>query len=347
MKTRVIVSLASTMALWAIPAVTALAAESVEEFYKGKTITVISGGGAGGAHGAYAQMISARYGQFIPGQPNVIVQYMPGAGGNKAMNYLYKVTVRDGAFVGVPLQDLIFNARIGIKAIKYDPAKARYLGGVDTTRTTVTVMKSSGALSLDDAKHKEVLMAASGRGGQTYLIPVVLNTLLGTKFRIVSGYRGLGQMHLAMENGEVHGRAASWSSLAGTKPAWVKKGLVANLVTIALEREPELPDVPTLAELVKSEKDRALIRFLAGSAALGRAWLAFDGIPADRLAALRTAYAKTIADPGFKREAAKRGLPVRPVSWQAQEEIVADILATPDATVARVKAFLGPKKKKK
>lgn len=347
MKMRAIKGLAFTVALWVIPALSASAADSVAEFYKDKTITVVSGGGAGGAHGAYAQMISARYGQFIPGRPNVIVQYMPGAGGNKAMNYLYKVTARDGSFIGVPLQDLIFNARIGIKAIKYNPAEARYLGGVDTTRTTVSVMKSSGVLSLDDAKRKETLMAASGRGGQTYLIPVLLNSLVGTKFRIVAGYRGLGQMHLAMENGEVHGRAASWSSLAGTKPAWVKKGLVANLVTIGLEREPDLPDVPTLAELVTSEKDRTLIRFLAGSAALGRAWIAFDGIPADRLAALRTAYAMTIADPGFKGEAAKRGLPVHPVSWQAQQAIVADILATPDATVARVKAFLGPKKKKK
>ena len=347
MKTRMMMGLASAAALWAGAASTAYAADAVAAFYKGKTITVVSGGGAGGAHGAYAQMISARFGRFIPGQPNVIVQYMPGAGGNKAMNYLYKVTARDGTFVGVPLQDLIFNARIGIKAVKYDPAKARYLGGVDTTRTTVTVMKSSGVLSLDDAKKKEVLMAASGRGGQTYLIPVLLNSLLGTKFRIVSGYRGLGQMHLAMENGEVYGRAASWSSIAGTKPAWVRKGLLANLVTIGLEREPELPDVPTLGELVTSEKDLTLIRFLAGSAALGRAWIAFDGIPADRLAALRTAYAMTIADPGFKMEAAKRGLPVRPVAWQEQQKIVGAILAAPDDTVARVKAFLGPRKKKK
>ena len=125
-----------------------------------------------------------------------------------------------------------------------------------------------------------------------------------------------------------------------------KQGLIANLVTIALEREPELPNIPTLAELVKTEKDRTLIRFLAGSAALGRAWLGFGDIPADRLAALRAAYAKTLAAPGFKVEAAKRGLPVRPVAWQDQQKIVANILATPDGPVAQVKKLLGPKKKK-
>ena len=135
--------------------------------------------------------------------------------------------------------------------------------------------------------------------------------------------------------------------ITSTKPAWVKKGLIANLVTIALEREPELPNIPTLAELVNTEKDRTLIRFLAGSAALGRAWVGFGDIPADRLAALRAAYSKTLAAPGFKVEAAKRGLPVRPVAWQAQQKIVADILATPDAPVAQVKKLLGPNKKKK
>ena len=161
MKTRMIFGLVSAMTIWGGPAL----ADSVSDFYKGKTITVVSSGGAGGAHGAYAQLISAQIGKFIPGRPNVIVQYMPGAGGNKAMNYLYNVSAQNGANLGVPLQDLIFNARIGIKAVKYDPARARYLGGVDTTRTTVTVMKSSGVLSLDDAKRKEVLMASAGRGG--------------------------------------------------------------------------------------------------------------------------------------------------------------------------------------
>jgi hypothetical protein len=240
----------------------------------------------------------------------------------------------------VPLQDLIFNARIGVKAVKYDAATAHYLGGADVTRTTVTVMKASGVSSLDDAKRKEVVMASTGKSGQTYIIPVVLNAVMGTKFRIVSGYQGLGLMHLAMEKGEVHGRAASWSSIAGTKKAWIEKGLVSNLVTIALDREPDLPDVPSLAELAKSDEDRALTRLLAGSAALGRAWVAFRGIPKDRLAAVRAAYAGTLADPAAKAEASKRGLRLQPVSWQAQQKLAQEILATPEATVARLKSIL-------
>jgi tripartite-type tricarboxylate transporter receptor subunit TctC len=317
-------------------------ADPVADFYRDKTVKVISAGGAAGAHGAYAQLISSYIQKYIPGNPTVIMQYMAGAGGNKAMNYLFNATANDGAHIGVPLQDLIFNARIGVKAVKYDPARAQYLGGVDSTRTTVSVMKASGVTTLEDAKRREVIMGTGGKSGQTYVVPVVLNSLLGTKFRVVSGYRALGPIHIAMERGEVHGRAASWQSIAGPKRDWVSKGMVVNLLTVALEREPELPDVPALSELAKSDDDRALIRLMAGSAALGRAWVAF-GIPADRLAALRAAYAKTVADAAFLANAKKRNLPVRPVSWQDQQKLTEEILATPEATVARLKSILGLK----
>jgi tripartite-type tricarboxylate transporter receptor subunit TctC len=241
----------------------------------------------------------------------------------------------------LPLQDLIFNARIGVQAVKYDAAKTHYLGGADVTRTTVSVMKTSGVLSLDDARQKEVLMGSTGKSGQTYIIPVVLNAMLGTKFRPITGYSGINLIHLAMERGELHGSAASWPTIAAAKKSWVEKGLIANLVTVAMEREPELPDVPALSEVVTKDEDRALIPLLAGSAALGRTWIAFGDIPADRLAALREAWTKTMADPAFRADAAARGLALNPVSWEAQQDLTKQILATPDATVARLKDILG------
>jgi len=316
-------------------------ADSVADFYRDKTITLISAGEAGGAHGAYAQLISTHIRKHIPGNPPVVVQYMLGAGGNQAPNYLHNVAVKDGTVIGLPLQDLIFNARIGVQAVKYEPAVMQYLGGADVTRTTVSVMKGNGILTLEDAKHKEVLMGATGKSGQTYIIPVVLNSMLGTRFRVVTGYQGINFIHLAMERGELHGSAASWPTIAATKKAWIEKGLIGNLITIAMEREPDLPDVPALSEIVTSPEDRALIPLLAGSAALGRAWAVFGNIPADRLAALRQAWAKTMADPAFRAEAASRGLVLNPVAWQDQQALVAQILATPDATVARLKGILG------
>jgi len=316
-------------------------ADAVADFYRDKTVTLISAGEAGGAHGTYAQLITAHIKRHFPGNPNVVIQYMLGAGGNQAPNYLYNVAPKDGSVIGLPLQDLIFNARIGVQAVKYNPAAVRYLGGADVTRTTVSVMKASGILSLDDAKRKEVLMGATGKSGQTYIIPVVLNSMLDTRFRVVTGYQGINFIHLAMERGELHGSAASWPTIAAAKKAWVEKDLIGNLITIAMEREPDLPDVPALSEVVTSGDDRALIPLLAGSAALGRAWAAFGDIPPDRLAALRDAWAKTMADPAFRADAAARGLVLNPVPWQAQQALAAQILATPDATVARLKSILG------
>ena len=316
-------------------------ADPVADFYRDKTITVVSAGEVSGAHGAYAQLMAAHIRKHIPGNPNVIIQYMIGAGGNLAMNYLYNVAPKDGTYVGVPLQDLIFNARIGVAAVKYDPRKTHYLGGADTTRTTVTVMKASGVATLEEAKHKEVVIGAAGASGQNYIIPAMLNGMMGTKFRIVTGYPGINLIHLAMERGEVQGTAASWAVIASTRREWIEKKLINNLVTIGTERDPELPDVPALGELVTTPEDRAIVPLLAGPAAHGRAWVAFGDIPAERLAALREAFARTLADPAYLAEARQRGLVIDPVAAERQQKLASEIMATPDAPVARLKQILG------
>jgi tripartite-type tricarboxylate transporter receptor subunit TctC len=302
---------------------------------------LIVGGEAGGAHATYAQLLAQHFRRHVPGNPNIVIQYMAGAGGNLAPNYLHNVAPKDGTVIGHPLQDLIFNARIGIAAVKYDPRKVHYLGGADVTRTVVSVWRASGITTLEDAKQREVLMGASGRSGQTYIIPITLNAVLGTRFKAIPGYGGINLINLAMERGEIQGQAASWPTITATKREWVDKNLIAVLVTVAMEREPDLPDVPALAELVKSDDDFSLIRLLAGPAALGRAWIAFGDVPPDRLAALRKAYADTVADPAFVADAKKRQLPVNPVSWQEQQKLAEAILDTPDSTVARLKKILG------
>ncbi len=318
-------------------------ADPVSDFYGDKTVTVVSAGSAGAAHGVYAQLIIHHLKKYIPGKPTIIIQYMPGAGGNKAMNYLFNATRDDGTYLGVPLQDLIFNARMGVKGVKYDAAKAHYLGGADVTRITVTVMKASGIATIEDARKKEVLMGASGKSAQPYTVPIVLNALMGTKFRVVTGYRGLNGIHLAMERGEVHGRATSWQSITSGKKSWIEKDLINNLLVFDMEREPEIPNVPAVSEMLASESDRNLVRLITGSAILGRAWIAFGKLPTERLAALRAAYASTLADPDFIKDAAKRGLGVRPVGWQQQQALAKEILEAPESTVVRLKGILGLK----
>lgn len=325
----------ATMA-WA----TSAQADAVSEFYSGKTITLISAGSAGGAHGQYAQLIAPHISKHIPGNPNIIIQYMTGAGGNRAMNYLFNVPPDDGTYLGVPLQVLVFSPRIGVSGIKYEPAKAHYLGGADVIRNVVTVMKASGIETLEDAKQKEVLMGASGKSAQPYMIPIVINDVLRTKFRMITGYDGMHGINLAMERGEIQGRATSWQSVTSTKRDWIENRLINNLVTVAMEREPDLPEVPALSELVTSDDDLSLVRLLAGTSVHGRAWIAWGNIPAERLAALRAAFASTMADPEFRKEAEKRRMNIRPVSWQEQEELKEQILKTPDRVVTRLKNIL-------
>ena len=338
MTNRTLVALTTLLGLFGTPA----HADAVTDFYKGKTVTLVTSGEPGGAHATYAQMLAPYFRRHMPGNPNVVIQHMAGTGGNLAPNHLYNVSAKDGTFIGHPLQDLIFNARIGIAAVKYDASKVHYLGGADVTRTTISVWKASGIHTLDDAKQREVLMGASGRSGQTYIIPMTLNAVLGTKFKPVVGYGGINLINLAMERGEIHGQAASWPTITATKREWVEKDLIANLVFVAMERQPELPNVPALAELVKSD-DFALVRLLAGPAALGRSWIAIGDIPKDRLAALREAYRKAITDPTFLAEMKKRDLPVNPVPWQEQQKLAEAILGTSDATVVRLKDILGLK----
>ncbi len=330
------VGAAMAAALASVPA----AADPVADFYRGRTVYVISAGGAGGAHGLYGQVIASHIKRHIPGNPNVVIQYMLGAGGNISMNYLYNVAAKDGTYIGLPLQDLVFNARIGIQEVKYDAKKVHYLGGADTTRTVVSVMRAAKIATLKDAIAREVLIGTSGRSGQSYLIPVVLNSLLNTKFKPIMGYKDISEIHLAMERGEVQGTAASWPTIANTKGDWVKNDLVLNLVTIGMDRDPELPSVPAITELAKSPQDQDLVELLSASALHGRAWIAMGDIPADRLAALRKAFADTMGDPAFREETSKRNMTVNPVTWQDQAIAQQKILDTPEAAVARLKRIL-------
>ncbi len=289
----------------------------------------------------YAQLLVQHFRRHIPGNPNVVIQYMVGAGGNLAPNYLHNVAPKDGTVIGHPLQDLIFNARIGIAAVKYDASKVHYLGGADVTRTTVSVWKASGIHTLEDAKQREVLMGASGRSGQTYIIPVTLNAVLGTKFKPVVGYGGINLINLAMERGEVHGQAASWPTITATKREWVEQG----------------PDRQS-----RDRGDGARARPAAGAGAggageIGRRLRADPaaGRPGgarprlDRLRRHSAGPARGAARglrqdhgrPRLSRRRQEAQSAGQSGAWQEQQKLAKQILATPDATVARLKGILG------
>jgi tripartite-type tricarboxylate transporter receptor subunit TctC len=320
-------------------------ADAVADFYKGKNVTIVVAAGPGGGHSVYSQLIAPGLTKYTPGNPTFVIQNMGGAGGTKAANYLANSAPQDGGYLGILLQDTPLAARLRATGIKYDPGKFHYLGGADITRSAFVVTKRSGVKTLQDAMQKEVLLGSSGKGSQTFIVPTLVNALIGTKFKTILGYRGMGGIYLGMERGEVNGFQSVWSSLSYIKPDWVAKGDAYPIAAMSLDRLPDRPDTPLVIDLVKNPVDRKIVELSSGSGVIGRCWLAPPKIPADRLAALRTAFEKTFADPEIAAQAKKRKLPWEPVKWQDLQEQVQRIATADDATIGRLRGILGIKAK--
>lgn len=334
-------SSALVLAMLAIFAAAPAAADSVADFYRGKTVTVVNGGGAGGGSTVYTQVITSILQKHMPGNPAFVVQYMPGAGGARAANFLYSAAAKDGTVLGRPLQEVALFGLLGAAGLQYDAAKFQYIGGAYTSRSTISVMKRlTPVRTIEDAKKTEVIVAAGGKASQPYMHPQLANALVGTKFKFVMGYPGTGAMNLAMERGEVHGRAGSWNSFRGARPHWVEKDMLANLAVIGLDREPELPNVPLLTDFIANPADKLLMEVVASSALFAHAWLAPPGVPAERVAALREAFAKAINDPETIAQMKKRRAELDFVSWQKLHEAVEKQRTIDKRAVERLRKIL-------
>jgi tripartite-type tricarboxylate transporter receptor subunit TctC len=310
-------------------------------FYSGKTITLVNGGGAGGGSTVYTQVLAPLMQKYMPGQPAVVVQYMPGAGGARAANFVYSAADQDGTVLLRPLQELPLWGLLGTSGLRYDAARFQYLGGAYVSRSTISVMKSfTKVRTVEDAKRTEVIVAAGGKASQPYMYPTLANALVGTKFKLVMGYPGTGAMNLAMERGEVQGRAGSWNSFKGAMPHWVAKDMLANLAVIGPDREPSLPDVPLLTEFISDQADLAIMQIVAETALFAHAWVAPPGVPADRVAALREAFAKAVNDPETIAQMKKRGADLTFVPWQTQQQSVQKLLKIDRKSIARLRKIL-------
>jgi tripartite-type tricarboxylate transporter receptor subunit TctC len=327
--------------LLALAIATPAGADDVANFYRGKTVTVINGGGSGGGSTVYTQVIAPLLQKHMPGNPTFIIQYMPGAGGARAANYVYAAAPKDGTVLGRPLQEVAFFALLGAPGLQYDAAKFQYIGGAYTARSTISVMKQfTPVRTIEDARRTEVIVAAGGKASQPYMYPTLANALAGTKFKLVMGYPGTGAMNIAMERGEVHGRAGSWNSFRGAKPYWIEKDMLANLAVIGLDREPELPDVPLLTDFISDPADRLLMEVVASTALFAHAWLAPPGVPAARVGALRDAFAKTLKDPELIAQMKKVGADLDFISWRQLHESVDKQQTIDKKSIERLRAIL-------
>jgi tripartite-type tricarboxylate transporter receptor subunit TctC len=293
----------------------------------------------GGSFQVYLQALAAHMPKHIIGGPTIVPAFMPGAGGTKAANYLYNVAAQDGSQI-LMSHAISLPQKLKPQGIKYKAEKFQWLGAFSAINQLATVWHTQPVKSWKDLKSKQVIMSSFANNHLTYQWLYMTNQLLGTKMKLITGYRGGSKNNLAMEQGEAAGWAPSWGNLSSTKPEWLASKKVTILINYGLERIPDISDVPTLIELVKPE-DRDIVEFMTAGTPISRALTVGPGVPADRVAALRAAFDATMKDPAFLSEAKKRGLPIRPRTWQETTALVEKVVGASPELVARVKKATG------
>jgi tripartite-type tricarboxylate transporter receptor subunit TctC len=313
-------------------------ADPVAEFYRGKTINLLIGVGVGGEYDLQARLVGRHIGKHIPGNPTVVAQNMTGAGGLKMTNYLFAVAPRDGTTIGMIQNAFPALQAVGLAGVQFDAGKFHWLGTIAPVVETMAVWHTTGVKSIDDARKREIVAGASARGAITFTYPALMNELLGTKFKIVTGYTGGNQINLAMERGEVEARNNTWSSWKATKRAWLDEKKIA-VIAQAGPRAPDL-DVPSLEALANSRAERQLIELVVSGTYLGRPLAITPDVPEERVAALRAAFDATMKDREFLGEATAMGFDVAAVGGATLQSIVAKVLATPKEVASRAKHLL-------
>lgn len=299
------------------------------DFFAGKQIRLITGGSQAGAYALYAQLAAHHLGRFIPGNPTIVISHIPGAAGLVAMNNLYEIAPRDGTAIAIMMQDLASQQALRAQGVRYDATKFNYIGRATANVPVHMVWHSAGISSIADLKQREVITGASGSVGTQIDLPRAQNALLGTKWKIVGGYRGNDETRIAMERGETQAAIGSATLFNEQLKPWLDQGKVKLIVQYADFRHPGLPDVPTIVELAESEEAKRVFKFLVSLSTFGRAYAAPPGVPEATVAILRKAFLAMVSDSSFKADAAKRGADLLPMSGEELAAYVNEIVAMP------------------
>jgi tripartite-type tricarboxylate transporter receptor subunit TctC len=313
-------------------------AQPVADFYRGKTITLTVGYSAGGGYDTYARILAHHMGRHIPGQPTIVVQNAPGAGSMRAANMIYNVAPKDGTAFGMFGRGIALEPLIGTSPAQFEATKFLWLGSGTEEAAVVVIRAEKGIKTWADMLTKPFTVGGEGTGSDPDVYALMLKNVFGVKLRLISGYPGTTEMALAVERGEVDGRASwSWSSLKSLKPDWIAQKKINIPVQLNLHKSPDLPDVPLIGDFAKSERERQILKLVLSRQTMGRPFMAPPGLPTDRAAALRTAFDQTMKDPAFIAEARARGQEVNPVSGQEIEALLTELYATPKDVVEETK----------
>jgi len=319
-------------------------AQSPEAFYKGRTVTLLVSTSSGGGYDAMARAIARHIGKHIPGNPTVVVRNMPGAGGISAVNWLYFSADKDGSVFGLVGNATPLEPLFGTKEARYEAPKLNWLGTPSFEVGMVLLWHTVSVNSVDDLKNKETNLGASGANSTPAFYTRLLNALLGTKMKLITGYPGQNDAFLAMERGELDGYpSVFYSALTSTRPNWLPQKLAKPIVQYGPERLKELPNVPFVPELLRNDDDKLMMQAAAAPLALGRPLLMPPNVPAERVAAMRNALAATFADPEFKADADKIGLIVNaPRTGEELKAVIDRAYATPERVVERLRKLYNP-----
>src|SRR5579871_575407 len=318
-------------------------AQSVADFYRGKTVTIVVGADVGGGYDLTARTVAHYLGRHIPGEPSIVVQNRPGASSVVAVNYVYEIAPKDGTVIGAAQRPIPFQILFENAGVRFDVRKMQWLGSTANELGVVVVWHTAPQQSVDDLFRMETVVGGDGPAVDTEIFPRALNRVLGTRFRIVGGYPGQAQIVLAMERGEVQGTGNwSFSDIAKGHPDWVRDKKVRLLLQLDLKKSAELPDVPLIMDLARTGEERELFELLVGMKALGRPYFVAPEVPQERAAALRTAFMETMWDPDFLAEATQALGAIDPVSGTDMQRIVTRVYATPASLVEKARAAVKP-----
>lgn len=321
---------------------------SAQGFYQGKQITMVVGASNRGTYAAYARILAKNLSNHIDGKPKIILQIKGGSsGGMVAANFLNNAVAKDGTVLGITQQSIPVSQYLRPGAGRYDATKWGWIGNVAPTANMVALWHKSPAKTMDDAKKMEVKIGATGKSSPTYIYPSLLNGFFGTKFKMITGYNGIGGLNQAMEQGETFGRGASWLSVITRSPQYIANKQLTPIVQDGLKRDPTMPNTPTFLELAKNDTQKGIFEVIAIGSTFGRSFFFPQGVPAARLTELRKAFDATMKDPVFLADMKKAKMPVNPMTGAELDGLIKRILAVPKPIYAAAAKAMGFDKKKK
>lgn len=339
-------ALAAAMPAFASAFTGAAMAQSVEDFYKGKQITLIASGSVGGGYDLYARHLSRHIGNYLPGKPRMLVRNMVGAAGVVAANYLYNVAAQDGSTIGQLQRNVAFMPLLGAPSgkkkatpLKFDGRKFHWIGTPQQELGLLLVATKTGVKTFDDLKTHTLTASSTGRGAATSVYPRLMNEVFGTKFRVIEGYKGSQESLMALEKNEVDAHVSGGSSpnFRNRFAPWVKEGRVVVLAQMGLEKDPAYPNAPLIVDLPMKAEDKQLFELAFAEQVMGRPFLAPPGVPADRVKALRDAFDVTMKDKAYLAEADKQKLEINPVRGARINQILDAVYSRPKELVDRLR----------